>query len=230
MHPEINRVSNVIAHRNVADHHSCVPTSDTYTKWLIPYVYGNGARVPIYTSEAKDISLTDLSHPVRLFDPYFRRRNNHFPYGEISMQTSYDTSVPEAILISELVRILLTVPNMRQEDILILTVYNKQRSCILAHLAAMFANVYEHEPCTITVSTIAAAQGSESPVVIYSATRNGRRTSSSSTHDSLGLVDDVRGIYVMVTRAMRHLYIVGEFDFLVSKSADWTRVVKETSP
>lgn len=73
----------------------------------------------------------------------------------------------------------------------------------------------------INLSTVTGVQGKETDILIYSPVKAKRRTRRGHQNIPIGIVADLRPLYVLVSRANCHLYIIGGMHYLAQMAPAW---------
>ena len=110
------------------------------------------------------------------------------------------------------------------EDILLLTSYNRQKRLLDDSINHLLRDILPpgRQFTASNLSTVDSAEGSQGMTVIYSPGRNEHNT------DNVGeasLINDLRSLYVLSSRAKRRFYIVGSRDFFRANCPRWAEAL-----
>ena len=136
-----------------------------------------------------------------------------------------EQSPEEVAFVVQIFRLLVDSVGINFQDILILTIYNRQRRLVenaLQHfIPDTFGGQNGMDRARQVVATVGTVEGKEAWVVIS--------TSGRSPHDQRevgenSLIDDLRDIHVITTRAKRHMFYVGNLEFFSDSCTNWSAV------
>ena len=181
----------------------------------------------VYAGLTANINDDVLRHSVVWVDPYLdpqNRQDNRVQAAMLGCNHNYAERSPlEAIAIVDILRAFSALPGFRREHFMVLSSYNAQcalvRQCTREHVVHQIrgdndnANLIDQNVCTV-----ASAQGLECWLTIYTAGRgplNDRRVGSAA------LIDSIRDLYVLSTRAKQHLVIVAHWDYMGRHCRCW---------
>ena len=227
MHTSISTLANSLSQRDVATR---IVATNHYAAAQIqaPRRYFNGN---LYTLTDTQI----LTNPVVFFNAYTRRieleDTNLYIGLDDEFGEGHEHSLHEAAFVMFIVRQASQQHNIPLDDILILTPYNAQRRLIMWCLReempdltrpnnddTPFFNVHTQ------VCTVDSAQGKEAYMVLFSPGKWSGRNNTNTVADH-SLLNSLREIYVLITRAKRHMFIVGDYNFLRNQCPRWGPVL-----
>lgn len=124
----------------------------------------------------------------------------------------------EALCVAKLVFLLLSKEVYEPFASNIFTPYNIHCNAIMEALGMM--STLEVPCCNVRAQTVMRSQGDENQAIILSA---GRHFTQQSARSSLGISGLEHFVHVAITRAIHQLFIVGDIQFLSSKSDVWSK-------
>ena len=228
MHPAISALSNVLARREVHD------GENTKEQFVIESTRRDQPRShwmcrPPFEGGFFHVTQTDLSYPIVLFDPYSYSVGGRREFNP--NEESYEQSDIEVQAVMSIIRVLKSQQVFSYDMLTICATYSTQvrnlKSTILQWLEDKFP---DDERDKIKFSTVAGVQGKETEILIYSAVKGKRRTRRGTQNIPIGMVADLRPLYVVVSRAKCHLYIIGDMDYLGNMANAWYCVTEFVRP
>ncbi len=220
MHPAICDLVNIISSRNL------ITVPSVNTPWMMEDV---ADPVRIYNGNISQL-LTDINfaNPLIWIDPYVALDHNTSSdtYRQLSadFQTTRETSVLETMYALALLRHLVYTESVQGfEDILVLTAYNNQKIQLQDAATDRLRDILPEEN-TFTESrirTVESSEGFEANTVIYVSGRGPDNTGANEAVGDTSLVNDLRNLHVLASRAKRRFYVVASAQFYRDNCPRW---------
>ena len=222
MHSHVSRLANILSQRNVQTR--MIHTNQYVYHQINPII----RRYQGYMENVGEDNL--LRNPVVFFDAYYRAadlqttqifNDLHGEFGD-----GDEHSLHEACFILRILREVHNRGMVPLENILILTIYNDQRNLLVRAIERYLGDLTHRQgnnpgfnPRT-QISTVDSAQGKEAYMVLFSPAKWAGPNGNNAVNQN-SLLNSLREIYVMVSRAQRHLYITGDHLFLRNNCPAW---------
>ena len=227
MHPMISNLANSITLRTV--HTSYTPghnwKSESYDNCQL-YYFGS----------LRDLTPAVLRPAVMWFDPYVSVENTNdaittWLRNNALEDDGFEQSPEEVAFVVQLFRLLVDSVGINFEDVLILTTYNRQRRLVERALQHFIPDTFGGQDgmdrVRQVVATVGTVEGNEAWAVIYT---SGRSPQDQREVGENSLIDDLRDIHVITTRAKRHMFYVGNLEFFSDSCTNWSAVTDLVTP